>query len=88
MQVKNGYKYYNNDSEIITINMPEAENYSSLYYLIADNNYILHNIKNNELVFSVCVIAEDYFNDLWEEIPIDQAKEEYNFQFLDDQKGS
>jgi len=53
-----------------------------MYYLIADNNHILHNTLNNNLSFSEYITSEEYFNDLWEEISLQEAKEKYNFEIF------
>ena len=53
-----------------------------MYYLIADSGYILHNIINNNLVHSEYVTSKEYFDDLWEEISLQEAKEKYNFEIF------
>lgn len=83
MQIQNGYKYQINNATIITINKPEKEiNFEKMYYLIADSGYILHNMVDNSLVYSEYITSEEYFNDLWEEISLQEAKEKYNFEIF------
>lgn len=83
MQIQNGYKYQQNNSIIITTNIPEKEtDFEKMYYLIADSGYILHNIINNNLVHSEYVTSKEYFDDLWEEISLQEAKEKYNFEIF------
>lgn len=83
MQIQNGYKYEKNSSIIITIEQPEEGiKHEKMYYLIADNNYILHNTFNNNLSFSEYVTSEEYFNDIWEEISLQEAEEKYNFEIF------
>lgn len=83
MQIQNGYKYQKNNSTIITINTPEEEiKYEKIYYLIADNNNVLHNTINNNLTYSEYVTSNEYFSDLWEEISLQEAKEKYNFEIF------